>query len=395
MPALMFIASSDWDALVAKGVSGMMAERSEGGYFHRVVSLHPLARRSRTIPIAPGHDLVEFGFDAFPGGAQSRLLRICYAPLYVLRAALGVRALIRDAGIDIVRASDPYWAALVGWLGSLGTQARFCVSIHADWDKRHDLDPRDGAPKLFRSRRLAKLLERMLLRRALRVLCIRRSLFDYATASGARADRLRLIPHGVDLRMFRDPPPRPDVAPRDVRLVVFSGRLTRENYIDDVIAVARLLAQRQDVAVLVAGGGPEEGRLRALVEEDIALSRTVRLLGFVPRETAIALRFCADVNLVPMGGFSLIEACASGRPAVAYDVEWHREIIDERTGRLVPEGDVEALATAVEALLDDPALAEALGRAARARAFADHDLDAVQRRRAAVYAEILQEGSFR
>ena len=56
--ALLFIASSDWDALSAKGVTDMIAERSEGGFFDRVVSVHPLARRTRRIAIAPRHDLI-------------------------------------------------------------------------------------------------------------------------------------------------------------------------------------------------------------------------------------------------------------------------------------------------------------------------------------------------
>ena len=85
-PTLLFIGSSDWDSLVAKGVEKMMNERLEGGFFKQVVSVHPLARKSRTIELAANHKLVEFGFDTLPGGARWRLLRIFYGPVYIALA---------------------------------------------------------------------------------------------------------------------------------------------------------------------------------------------------------------------------------------------------------------------------------------------------------------------
>ena len=65
-----------------------------------------------------------------------------------------------------------------------------------------------------------------------------------------------------------------------------------------------------------------------------------------------------------MGGFSLIESCAAGSPAIAYDVEWHGELVrDGETGFLLAEGDAAGLVAAVERLLDDEALAARLGAA--------------------------------
>ncbi|TVR11186.1 MAG: glycosyltransferase [Salinarimonadaceae bacterium] len=392
-PALMFVSSSDYDGLIAKGVTGMIAERSEGGFFRRVISLHPLARKTRVVPIAPGHDLVELGFDALPGGSRSRALRLLYAPLYVARAALAIRRIVREEGVDVVRASDPYWGALVAWLGTRSGSARFVISIHADWDHLHALDPRNGAPKLFGSRKASRLLARFLLSRAERVMCIRKSLFAPAERAGARRERLRLIPHGVNLAPFRAPaPPPPDDLAPGRRIVFFAGRLSRENYVDDVFEAGRRLARRGDVALVLAGGGPEEERLRAALAGDPELTQAICFLGFIPRDEVLALRRAAAVNLVPMGGYSLIEACASGRPTIAYDVQWHSELIEDgASGRLVPEGDVDGLVAGVEAFLDDPDLADRIGAAGRARAFALHDIEKVFLVRAGVYRELLEE----
>ncbi|WP_447968610.1 glycosyltransferase family 4 protein [Nitrospira sp. M1] len=372
----------------------MLLERSEGGYFSKVISVHPLAHHTRTIPITQGHDLVEFGFDAIPGGESSRLLRHIYAPLYILIAAWGIRRLIRTHRIDVVRASDPYWAALCGWLGSAGTSANFCISIHADWDHFYSLDPQLGAPKILGLRFLAKVLESFLLRKAKCVLCIRRSLFAYAERSGARSEQLRYIPHGVNLEYFRDVPSRPSDLPQGRKLVVFAGRLSQQNYVDDVLAVAKHLAPRGDSMVVFAGGGPEASRLKYVVSRNPDLVHTVYFAGFLPRESVIALRFAATVNLVPMGGFSLIEACASGRPTVAYDVQWHSELIEDQcSGLLLAEGDVTGLVCAVDSLLNNPEWADEIGSSGRTRAFTLHNLNTVYEIRSAVYAEMINGGA--
>ena len=390
---LMFVASSDYDSLKTKGVGAMLSERSEGGFFERVISVHPLAKKSRVIPIKPGHDLVEFGFDFFRGGASSKLLRVLYSPFYIVRAAFGIARIVHEEGIDVVRASDPYWAALVAWLGTRRSNAHFVISVHADWDKRHQLDPKNGAPKLFGSRGAARLLARFLLGRAERVLCIRKSLFLPVERSGARLKALRLIPHGVDLTSFCGPSkPTIYAPPVGCKMVLFAGRLSCENYVDDVLELGRRFNAREDVLIVIAGGGPEEERLKKIIDSDPVLQKKLHFLGFVSRVQVLALRRVASVNLVLMGGYSLIESCASGRPTVAYDVEWHSELIEDGlSGRLVPEGDVDCLVSVIGSLLDDPDYAEKIGRNGREKAFRLHDMKKVFKIRASIYREILGE----
>jgi glycosyltransferase involved in cell wall biosynthesis len=79
---------------------------------------------------------------------------------------------------------------------------------------------------------------------------------------------------------------------------------------------------------------------------------------------------------------ALIEAQGIGVPAVATDCAYGpAEIVDDgETGLLVPPGDDDALAAAVDALLADAPRRAAMGRAARSRARERHDAAAVVRR---------------
>jgi glycosyltransferase involved in cell wall biosynthesis len=77
----------------------------------------------------------------------------------------------------------------------------------------------------------------------------------------------------------------------------------------------------------------------------------------LPRATAI---------LAPLSGRSLGEAALSGTPVIAYDVDWHGEIIESGvTGELVPCEDVEAMTDATARILDAPAYGKRIGAAAR------------------------------
>ena len=98
----------------------------------------------------------------------------------------------------------------------------------------------------------------------------------------------------------------------------------------------------------------------------------------------------ADVLVLPSLAENLpvvlIEAQATGVPVVASDVGGVREIVDERSGRLVPPGDRAALATAIEAVLEHP---QAYNRAViAARARETFGLDAIGVRRDAILREV-------
>jgi glycosyltransferase involved in cell wall biosynthesis len=230
---------------------------------------------------------------------------------------------------------------------------------------------------------------------AARVMPIRESLIPYLLARGVGRENIRVIPHGIDLTPFTRPPVV-DIykmfgIPDGKGILAFAGRLSPENYVNEMLdAVRHLGRQRDDFVLVLAGGGPLEGEISARLAEDPVLARAVRPVGFVSQETVRALRGVCRVSLCLMGGFSLIEACAAGRPVIAYDVDWHHElVVDGITGRLVPEHHIDGVAEAIGELLDDEAKAQQMGAAGRALAFARHDIHVASENRRRCYAELI------
>lgn len=129
--------------------------------------------------------------------------------------------------------------------------------------------------------------------------------------------------------------------------------------------------------VVVGDGGMRKGLLEAVARSPVR--ERFSLLRQVPDEDLLELyNACSVFVLTPeerraqgrvdSEGFGLVlqEAGACGKAVVASDLSGCRDaVVDGATGLLVPAGDVIAVAAAIRNLLDDPALAERLGTAAR------------------------------
>ena len=388
--SILFIVPSDYASLLEKGVASMILERDEGGFFKRVFNVHPYASKTQSFDLNGNHQLIEFGPDYpfsflnFKGGG---LINYLLKPAFVFKRLI---LLVKKENIHVIRATDPYWCGFYAWAVSKLTGIPFCISIHADYDKCYSLDGRKGGTPL-----LFKIFEKFVLPRAKLVMPIREYLVPGILKRGGPPNRIRVIPHGVVMEDFSKPE-RDDVweifgVPSGKKILSFVGRLAKENYVYDIVAMAKHLSERRDdFVVLLVGSGSEHEKLKALVQE-CNLSPFVIFTGFQPRERIILIRRQSFIALCLMGGFSLIEASAASIPIIAYDVEWHSELVKNgKTGFLIEEGNLEALMKAVVYLLDHPGETREMGANARELAVARHDFSYTSEVKKNCYQELLQ-----
>ncbi|MBI2301073.1 MAG: glycosyltransferase [Armatimonadetes bacterium] len=192
------------------------------------------------------------------------------------------------------------------------------------------------------------------------------SRFNALELQAVGAGNVQVVPLGVDLEAYhparRDEALRRELLGGAEHLLLYVGRLVREKSVGLLAGLAARLAGRLRCRVVVAGGGPEEERLRE--------APGLTCLGFVadPVRRAALYASC-DVFVFPSAvesfGLSVLEALASGARVVGATRGAVAEVVPEGAG-ILAEPSVEAFASAVEAALAlDPVEA---ARVARRRA---------------------------
>jgi glycosyltransferase involved in cell wall biosynthesis len=221
-------------------------------------------------------------------------------------------------------------------------------------------------------------------------------------AAGLPAEKIALIPHGVDRARFRpaDAPERSALRarlglPGGGLLVVYAGRLLRGKGLEDLVeALARSATPSGHLLLVGSGAG------QALSVEE-ALKAQVAALGLGPRVTFAGhvenvedwLR-ASDVFVLPSRfealGLALVEAAACGLACIGAETGGIVDVIaDGRSGLLVPPGDVAALAAALERLARDASLREGLGQGAVLVVRERFDEDDALVRYRALFAELV------
>lgn len=207
---------------------------------------------------------------------------------------------------------------------------------------------------------------------------------------------LRVIPQfGVDTDLFQ---PGTEPRPRRPLRIGYAGRLVPEKGLDLLIKAASLLTQ--PCALIFVGAGPDQERLRTVAGLhniggmlDIRPSVPSTQMPSIYREfDVLALPSQTRPNWKEQFGRVLIEAMACGLPVIGSDSGAIPEVIGE-AGLIFREGDVYGLQEALERLIADPALYQALSRAGRARVIRHYTQERIAQETIEVYRSLIHQDS--
>jgi glycogen synthase len=180
-------------------------------------------------------------------------------------------------------------------------------------------------------------------------------------------------------------------APAGAPVLLYFGRLEYEKGVHDLIAaLPRIRRAHPGTRLLIAGTGTAHGELVAAAQAH-RVRRSVTFTGHLPDADLAALLRVADAVVLPSRyepfGIVALEAAAAGAPLVASTAGGLGEVVlDGETGLSFPPGDVSRLATAVGAVLADPAAAARRARAARKRLGSAFEWSRIAADTASVYA---------
>jgi D-inositol-3-phosphate glycosyltransferase len=203
---------------------------------------------------------------------------------------------------------------------------------------------------------------------------------------GADADKISVVPAGVDLSLFR-PVPRVEAKKRigispHQRMILFVGRIQPLKGIDTLIrAMQRIINQypdfRENLCLTIIGGDPnpdseleqmEFERLKRL-RADLSIGDLVTFLGSKGQDTLVYYYSAAEMVVMPSHyesfGMVALEAMSCGTPVIGSDVGGLSfSIEDGFNGYLVPGQDPDALADKIALLLRHSSLRDHLSEQA-------------------------------
>ncbi len=258
-------------------------------------------------------------------------------------SAARVRRWLHDGAFDVIHIHEPASPSL-GLLACWSAQGPIVATFHTS-------NPRSRA-MIAAYPILQPALEKISARIAVSEYA-RRTLVEHLGGDAV------VIPNGVDVGFFAKAEPRPEWQGGPAgRTIGFIGRIDEPRKGLPVVmrALPRILAERPDTRLLVAGRGDTE---EAVEELPASMRGQVEFLGMVSDEDKARLLRSVDLYLAPnTGGESfgiiLVEAMSAGAPVLASDLDAFRQVLDQgAAGELFPVEDADALAGATLRLLGD------------------------------------------
>lgn len=288
----------------------------------------------------------------------------------------GLAGFVRAHDIEIVHAHaarDYHLAALAVRLAS---PSRLVLTRHALFPLRE--------------------INRHLLKDAGRVIAVSQAVAESLRQNAViESSKITVVPNGIDISRFDE-----SIATSngDVPFVIGTlGHLAPIKGHDVFLRAAAIIAARRcDVRFVIIGEdkSPQMNCRRALetLVDELGLSEIVSMPGWrddIPALLSSLTLFVSTARCEPFG-LAIVEAMAAGLPIVATASEGALEIIEDgKSGKLVPTDDPEALAEAINNLLDDPLARLRLGRNAQLVARDRYSLEWMAKETEKVYGEVL------
>jgi phosphatidyl-myo-inositol alpha-mannosyltransferase len=332
-----------------------------------------------------GHQVSIFGASSMPLTGDELALGGCVS--FVIggtetgfgvdpRSWVRVADMFRRSAFDILHLHEPLMP-LVPWFVIQQSRAPIVATFHTHREDGHVWYPK----------------WRWLLAPMMRRIHTRLAVSEAARETVARhfPGVYEVVPNGIDVERFQRVGRRPASMAADARNVLFVGRLEPRKGVDRLIrAVAIVQRHIGGVRLVIVGDGPDRAALESLARDERV---DAVFAGQIADHDLPAYYRAADLVSSPaLGGESfgivLLEAMAAERPIVATRIDGYARLVDGAgCARLVPAGDVGALAREIAVLLEDAPLRHQLGRAGIAFA-RTYDWSAIAQHLESIYAGV-------
>lgn len=270
---------------------------------------------------------------------------------------------------DVIHAHSPALNGMAAVLAGKAAGIPVVYEIRAFWE---DAAVDHGTCKEGDLRyRLTRALETYVIQHADAVTTICEGLRRDIVARGISEQKVTVIPNAVNTAQFelltdKDTQLQQELGLADKLVLGFLGSFYAYEGLDLLVAaMPAIIQQLPQARLLLVGGGPQEQQLKVQIAS-LGLTDYVVMPGRVPHSEVNRYYSLVDLLVYPRKSMRLtelvtplkpLEAMAQGKILLASDVGGHHELIEhQKTGWLFPADNINALADAAVALLQQPQL---------------------------------------
>ncbi|HTS47022.1 MAG TPA: glycosyltransferase [Bryobacteraceae bacterium] len=351
-----------------------------GGIETHLQALCGEIRKHVDLRVLVSSDNAQHSDEVLDGVRISRLpTRLTIASTPLCPAMVGA---IRRSASDIIHLHLPNPGAVLAYLASR-PPGRLVITYHSD---------------TVRQKVLGALFDpylHMALRRSVAIIATSPQYRRTSPVLARYLDRCQVIPYGIALEQFERAEANEVRAIRQKygeRLILSVGRLV---YYKGFEYLVRAMQNTRGKLIII-GDGPLRGKLQALAAE-LGVADKVVFAGEIQNERVTPYYHAADVfalaSIARSEAFGIvqIEAMAAGLPVVNTRLDSGVPFVSlhDQTGLTVPPADPEALAQALNTILDNAQLRESFGRASILRARQEFSLGTMTERVLQLYRDII------
>lgn len=351
------------------------------GFFEHVFILYPILGANpidrnehfpgiiRKIDFAPGFTFIESRINTFSFLKMLPLTNfICSQVSMIFKMAV----LIKNENVSVVKAFDPFLTGLYALLLGRIRSIPFAMRVGSNFDLLYQKNHHVPYGLVFRSYRISRLIGRFVLKRCNLIMPATENYYQYCIRNGAKKENTIITRFGNLVDDAHRTPPKERTKPveklafLDKHFGIYVGRLAAEKNAGDLVDITyEIVKIRKEATLVVIGDGNLLDSMKERAKQ-LSVANSLIFLGKKNQEYIAQLLPMATAFIATHGGRSLMEAAYAGIPLLAYDWEWHGElVIPGQTGELVPFGDCKAMANSFCKMVDDHGYALTLGKNAR------------------------------
>ena len=337
-----------------------------------------------------------------PSSARTKVTSYAVRAMMMSRYRRAVMAIARKERPDVIHTHSSYGNAYAGLPAARRLNVPLVYEVRTLWGESAVVE--DGLKPNSWKHRLVWRFELGAMQRADLVIPISAGIRDELVLRGVSRDKLEVVPNGVDSAQFEPMARDESLAARSGlsgRFVVgFIGSVLKLEGLATLLEAHRICRlQRNDIALVIVGDGPERAKLEADARR-MGLADVV-FAGKVPHDEVRRWYSVMDVMVYPrvravvserVTPLKPLEAMALGKVCVGSDVGGLLELIrHDDTGVIFRSEDAGDLAAALLGLSTDPARAERLRQAASVFVKQEREWSTIIRRYVDLYPRLIEK----